>query len=345
MGVVHFQRKPFPGAFSLESHFAKVREELRSRGLSIEHRELPHFSKGLIPRLRNMWWARQNKSSVNHIAGDVHFLANALPSETTILTVCDLTILEYYSGLRRRLLKTFWYDLPLRHVGMVTVISEATKHALLQECPGIAPEKVSVVPISVSSDLKPSMARDFPSKPLVLQVGTKKQKNVERLTEALSGLDCQLKIIGRLTEQQKVLLEKNRIDYISSYDLTDQQLRDAYHDCDVVSFVSTAEGFGMPIVEAQCVERPVVTGNCSSMPEVAGGGACLVDPFDVASIRSGFEKVFGDAAYRRTLIESGRVNRDRYTVGRVAEQYTELYRKIDSSLPPLSGLGAMGRES
>lgn len=345
MGVVHFQRKPFPGAFSLESHFAKVREELEGRGLSVEHRELPHFSKGLTPRLRNMWWAKRNRSTVNHIAGDVHFLANALPSETTILTVCDLTILEYYSGLRRRLLKTFWYDLPLRHVGMVTVISEATKHALLQECPQIAPEKISVVPISVSSELKPSLARRFPSKPLVLQVGTKKQKNVERLTEALRGLECQLRIIGRLTERQRELLEKNRIDYVSSYDLTDQQLRDAYHECDVVSFVSTAEGFGMPIVEGQCVERPVVTGNCSSMPEVAGAGACLVDPFDVASIRTGFEKVFGDAAYRQTLIEVGRVNRERFTVGRVAEQYAALYRKIDSALPALSDSRTPGSES
>jgi glycosyltransferase involved in cell wall biosynthesis len=283
-----------------------------------------------------MWWAKQKQSSVNHIVGDVHFIANALPADTTILTVCDLTILDYYTGLRRRLLKAFWYDLPLRHVGMVTVISEATKATLLRECPQIAPEKVIVVPISVSSDLKPSPARLFPSKPVVLQVGTKKQKNLERVTQALRGVQCQLRIIGRLTERQRELLDANRIDYVANYDLTDEQLLQAYQECDVVSFVSTAEGFGMPIVEGQFVERPVVTSNCSSMPEVAGSGACLVDPLNVESIRAGFMRVFEDAKYRQGLVDAGRLNRDRFTVRRVAEMYADLYRRIDPSLPGLT---------
>ena len=57
----------------------------------------------------------------------------------------------------------------------------------------------------------------------------------------------------------------------------------------------------MPIVEAQNVGRPVVTSNCASMPEVAGDGAALVDPYSVASIRAGFQQIIENEAYRNAL--------------------------------------------
>ncbi len=69
--------------------------------------------------------------------------------------------------------------------------------------------------------------------------------------------------------------------------LTIDEVVDQYHKCDLVSFVSTYEGFGMPIVEANAIGRPVFTATVASMPEVAADAACLVDPFDVQAIRNG----------------------------------------------------------
>jgi len=57
---------------------------------------------------------------------------------------------------------------------------------------------------------------------------------------------------------------------------------------------SLYEGFGLPILEAFQFGVPVVTANCSSMPEVAGGGGCLVDPLQVESIRAGIERLLTD---------------------------------------------------
>ena len=57
----------------------------------------------------------------------------------------------------------------------------------------------------------------------------------------------------------------------------------------------------MPIVEAQIVGRPVVTSNCASMPEVAGDGAALVDPYSVDSIRAGFRQIIDNDAHRKML--------------------------------------------
>ena len=64
-----------------------------------------------------------------------------------------------------------------------------------------------------------------------------------------------------------------------------------YQSCDAVCFVSTYEGFGLPILKAQAVGRPVLTSDISPLREVAGEGALKVDPLDVAAIRSGLTRL------------------------------------------------------
>ena len=101
-----------------------------------------------------------------------------------------------------------------------------------------------------------------------------------------------------------------------------------YRKCDLVAFASTYEGFGMPILEANTVERPVIAGNVCSMPEVAGDAACLVDPYDVSSIRAGILRVIEDADYRESLMAAGRENRKRFQADVIANQYASLYREL-----------------
>jgi glycosyltransferase involved in cell wall biosynthesis len=96
----------------------------------------------------------------------------------------------------------------------------------------------------------------------------------------------------------------------------------------MVLFASTYEGFGLPIIEAQATGRPVVTSRVTAMPEVAGDGACLVDPYDVASIRSGVLRVLGDRGYRDSLVHRGFENVRRFEPGRIAAQYARLYEEV-----------------
>jgi glycosyltransferase involved in cell wall biosynthesis len=84
----------------------------------------------------------------------------------------------------------------------------------------------------------------------------------------------------------------------------------------------------MPILEAQATGLPVVTSNCSSMPEVAGGGAMLVDPLDVASIRKGIETLVQQPQARAKVVEKGYANVGRFSRAVVASEYCRLYAEL-----------------
>ena len=124
------------------------------------------------------------------------------------------------------------------------------------------------------------------------------------------------------------MLKENQIDYNVSKNLTNEEVFEKYRNCDILSFVSTYEGFGMPIVEANAIGRVVVTSNLLSMPEVAGDAAHLVDPFDIGSIRQGIVKVIKDEHYRESLIRNGYQNRKRFDVNKIANQYVEIYQSL-----------------
>ena len=83
----------------------------------------------------------------------------------------------------------------------------------------------------------------------------------------------------------------------------------------------------MPIVEANIVGRPVITSNLYSMPEVAGDSALLVDPYKTEEITNGINKIINDEAFRSELINRGYRNAERFTLKKMAEQYSLLYNQ------------------
>ena len=91
----------------------------------------------------------------------------------------------------------------------------------------------------------------------------------------------------------------------------------------------------MPVLEAMTCGLPVITSNCSAMPEVAGDAAAFVDPLDIAQIREAMRRVIEDEAYAANLRRRGRARASRVTWARCAEQTWEVYRE---------GLGAGGQE-
>lgn len=159
-------------------------------------------------------------------------------------------------------------------------------------------------------------------------MGTKANKNLERSLEALKDLTCKVILIGKLSETQQQLLIANSIDFVNYFNLSYEDIISYYKSADIVCFPSTYEGFGMPIVEAQAIGRPVLTSNIGAMAEVAGEGAYLINPFEVDSIRAGLLELIQNEALRIRLIQKGFENVGRFQIEHIARKYLELYDEM-----------------
>lgn len=95
-------------------------------------------------------------------------------------------------------------------------------------------------------------------------------------------------------------------------------------------YASLFEGFGQPIVDAFNAHTAVITSNISSMPEIAGDAALLVNPYDVGEIAQAMEQLYRDPLLRNTLIEKGKARKGLYTWDRTAEL---LWQTIEKALP------------
>ncbi len=318
-------RRPQPGGFySIERSFDAIWPELVRQGGRLERITAVCASKGLWPRLRILAQMAAMRADVFHLTGDIHFAALALPGKKTILTVHDCGFMRHPNPLVRRVLWLFWLKWPVRHCRFITAVSAATKAEIVRHT-GCNPDKITVIPSAIPAHFRPLPKIFHLEKPRILHIGSAPNKNLHRHIEALRGLPCVLHIVARLGETEKRLLDQCGVEYECTPDLDDSGIVQAYARCDILLFASTLEGFGMPILEAQSVGRPVVTSNCSSMPEVAGDGACFVNPLDVVSIREGVLRVIQDAEFRETLVQRGYENTQRFQTRAVAAAYIRLY--------------------
>ena len=325
--VTFFFRKPDDFHFSIEKVFQGIIDHLPEH-IKVKKAISPYPSQGLKPRLKNLTAVRKQQSQVNHITGDVHYLALGLPRKNTILTIHDLGMMNHPNPLARLILWFFWIWWPVRRVKMVTTISEATKKDILKYA-RCSPEKARVVPDFLDPNYTFKAKNFNQNQPVILQIGTKFNKNIERTLKAIQGVPCMLWIVGKLTENHMNLLEELKISYKNFYRISNEALKDLYEQCDLLTFCSTLEGFGLPILEAQAIGRPVVTSKISSMPEVGGeGGCCYVDPYDTVSIRKGILKVIEEKEFREQLIQNGLENVKRFHVYAIAGQYVALYEEI-----------------
>jgi len=326
MVVTYYHRHPAPGFYSIERLFKDVRNSLPKNikyKISISKFE----SRGLWRRIYNAIEAIFHQGDINHITGDVHYLSLFLNKKITLLTIHDCVALERLRGIKKKILLLFWYWLPIKRSVLVSVVSESTKREILRyiKCDT---NKFRVIHNPVSLLFKPSKYIFNTHKPSILQIGTKYNKNLLRVSEALKDISCHLNILGKLSIEQKRVLDSFNIKYSFLSNISDYEVIEVYKQSDMVIFVSTYEGFGLPIIEANATGRPIITSNILSMPEVANNAACLVDPFNVGSIRAGILKVIHNVNYREKLIENGFKNVQRFNPKVIAAQYVNLYKEM-----------------
>lgn len=318
-----------PGYHSIEGIFSSICRYLQGRpemGIHCELDEVPYpFSP--LNFFRNILYVRRRQADVNHITGDIHYaILGCSRSRLNVLTIHDCVILTKFRkwDLRYWIFRMLWYEWPMAKADVVTVISQKTKDELLKHTRS-GRNKMRVVNNFVDPVFTHVPKAFNEQAPVFLFIGSTPNKNLDRVLAAIKGMRCRLQIIGKISAEQQEFIRNSGLDVRVEYDLAREEMVKWYRNSDIVLFPSFYEGFGMLIVEANAVGRPVVTSDLNPMKEVAGGSAVLVNPFDTDSIRQGIQRVVGDAALRGALVEKGLKNVERFQIGTIVESYVSLY--------------------
>lgn len=324
--ILFIERKLEEGV-SIEKVFRQIAKNLTHEKFKYCFQQL-QFGNDTFGTIKNLLFFKFKKSDVYHITGHVHYISLILPVNNTILTIHDLGILKIRKGLRRFVLKKILFDLPVRRLKYITTISKTVKDEIIHYT-GCDESKIRVIENPLQEHFNTNAKKPFDSKcPTVLQIGTAQNKNLENLIKALSGIRCRLRVVGKLEDNIVNKLKTYKINYENTCNLNNEEIKNEYQSADIVAFCSSYEGFGLPIIEAQAMQTPVVTSNISPLKEVAGGAAVLVDPDDFFSIKKGIISLIENKTLRENFIKLGVENVKRFEPKKVSQAYEKFYEEI-----------------
>lgn len=282
-----------------------------------------------------------------------HYVRPLFCPTASVVTVHDCIHLLFPQYLPSRFAfayARFMLGHAVRRSALVFTVSEASRADILRFYPDAAPERIQVVPNAIDAaileapgegEIERVRERYQLRGRFVLYAGNiKPHKNLERLIGAFGRLkqrpgldDVKLLIIGedvarygslrRIMEGAGVRHDVRFFGFVP-----ERTLAALYRLASVFAFPSLYEGFGLPPLEAMACGTPVVTSRLSSLPEVVGDAALLVDPYSENEIADGLERVLGDATLAADLRARGRERAARFSWERSARAIHEGYMRV-----------------
>jgi glycosyltransferase involved in cell wall biosynthesis len=281
-----------------------------------------------------------------------HYVLPLLGRTPSVVTIHDCIHLLFPEYLPNRLAPRYARYMMRKAVqksALVFTVSEASRRDILHFFPEADPERVRVVPNAIDPSLEEVPSHEEMDRVreryqirgrFVLYAGNiKPHKNLERLIEAFGQLrhrpgfeDMKLLIIGdevsrygslrRAVEAAGVRQDVRFFGFVP-----DRTLACLYRLASVFAFPSLYEGFGLPPLEAMACGTPVVTSNVSSLPEVVGDAALLVDPRDADALADALGRVLSDDALRADLVARGHLRVQRFSWERSVAAIHDGYMK------------------
>lgn len=277
------------------------------------------------------------------------------PARRTIVTIHDVAVFkmpEAYSA-KFCMLARFLMRRAVQCADQIIAVSTATKNDLAELFPAAA-AKTSVILNGVGDELlkaaemPPHHAHEIiqrlqlPAR-YVLYVGNlERKKNLPRLIEAFGrakaagGLPHRLVIVGKhpdgVPDAGIAAALRDGLAVFTGF-LPDADLPAVYRAADLVAYPSLYEGFGMPVLEGLATGIPVITSSISSMPEVAGGAALLVDPHSVEEIAAAIVTGLQDECWRDKAVIRGLEQARALSWERNARQVADVYRNVLNDVP------------
>lgn len=313
----------------------------------------------LSPRwLARLWHKARLPLPVEAFVGKVDLfhatdftLPPTLPGCKTIVTVHDLSFVKApetaHPAQKAYLDKAVPWS--VQRADHVIADSAATKQDLI-EVYGTSPEKISVLLSGLNGrfqrveDAAQRQAvrskYDIPADvPYIFSIGTvQPRKNYAQAIAALQALGDAYRDIHYVVAGGKGWLDNPIYETVQQSGLTDRVhfigfVDDAdvpalYSDARLTWYVSLYEGFGFPVLESMACGTPVLTSNVSSLPEVAGDVAPMVDPQDTAAIAAAMRRLLEDTTLRHQLISAGYAHLQHFTWERAAQELQQIYAMV-----------------
>jgi glycosyltransferase involved in cell wall biosynthesis len=242
------------------------------------------------------------------------------------VVIHDLNFEHYPEKMPWLIRKYYRYFTPLfaHKADRIATVSEFSKNDIVKQY-SIDPDKIDVVYNGVNKNYIPVnkiIKKEIQEKytegnDFFIYVGALiDRKNLDNLFKAFDQFkkttksNIKLLIVGsKMWRNNNLQLTYDAMQYkddvIFTGRLSIEELCRATASALAMTYVSYFEGFGIPILEAFAAGVPVITSNVTSMPEVAGDAALLVDPFDVKEIADAMKKIAGDKSLREELIQKG----------------------------------------
>lgn len=306
---------------------------------------------------RRILWEQTSLAAISRKMNLIHGLAFAAPlasSCPTVVTVHDLSFLRYPNAFRpaNRSYLSLITKASTRRAARVIAVSESTRQDVIHLI-GVPAERVIVVPNGVNPEFSPADPGDvsdfrqragLPER-YILFLGTlEPRKNLVRLLEAYALLRSGTQDGAELTIPPLVIAGAKGWFYqeifarVTDLGLADQvifpgfvpaeELPSWYRGAELFVYPSLFEGFGLPVLEAMACGVPTITSRASSLPEVAGDGAILVDPEDVGQLAEAMHRVLTTPSLAGQLRAAGPRQAARFPWERTAAATREVYLSV-----------------
>jgi len=288
-----------------------------------------------------------------------HYVLPLLCRRRAVVTIHDCIHLLFPEYLPSRMALAYAHRMmghAIAHSALVFTVSEASRRDILRFYPHADPDRLHVVPNAIDPAILAHPGEEEMERVkeryqirgrFVLYAGNiKPHKNLDRLIAAFGLLkqqpgheDVKLLLIGDETSnygslRRRVEAAGVRHDVRFFGFVPDSTLSALYRLASVFAFPSLYEGFGLPPLEAMSSGTPVVTSRISSLPEVVGDAAVLVDPYDIEDIAHGLHRVLGDDALRATLVQRGRARVAQFSWDRSVRAIHDGYMKVLGASAP-----------
>lgn len=296
------------------------------------------WSQSLLP-----YWA--SRDAVDVFWGTTHRIPSLLPARVArVVTIHDLVWRHASETMRplSRVMEQWLMPQAVRMADRVIADSASTKADLESEFPQVR-GRVRVVHLGPTTMPQPHGRESLQAlginSPYLLFVGTlEPRKNLKRLLEAFGRIPESLKdryqlviVGGKGWGNVDLPLQVRRLGLehlvcVTGF-VTDEQLATLYRHAYLLAMPSLYEGFGLPLLEAMSFGVPVLTSNISSLPEVAGGAAILVDPLDVGSIVAGLTQALTNKTMHAALSANAKERAELFSWDNAATEVREVFQE------------------